>query len=222
VALFAFLRLPAVQPESRDAAQDAAHMQRLLSKPGLRVLLVAAMACGFCYSFLHLYSQFRLTDTGMSEAVAQRWLTLGQAAEILTLLGLATIQRWIGLKRVVQLGMFFIFARMLVMSADSPVWLLIGIQGLHGIDFAFAAVTIAIVAERMSTVETRARAQALTMLCLWGLGRVIGFVASGWAWDAFDGPEKWSRFFIIPMVVITLVSLLFAWRFPARVGRPSA
>lgn len=217
VAAFAFLRLPAVPPESRDDARDAEHMSRLLAKPGLRILLIAAMACGFCYSFLHLYSVFRLTDTGMSEAVAQRWLTLGQVAEILTLLCLAALQRWIGLKRVVQLGMFFIFARMLVMSTDAPVWMLIGVQGLHGIDFAFAAVTIAIVAERLSTAETRARAQALTMLCLWGVGRLVGFFASGWAWDAFDGPEKWSRFFIIPMIVITLVSALFAWRFPERI-----
>jgi len=221
VAAFAFIVLPTVPPESRDAARDAEHMSRLLAKPGLRILLVAAMACGFSYSFLHLYSAFRLTDTGMTEAVAQRWLTLGQAAEIITLLCLAAIQRWIGLKRVVQLGMFFIFARMVVMSTDAPVWMLIGVQGLHGIDFAFAAVTIAIVAERLSTAETRARAQALTMLCLWGLGRLIGFFASGWAWDAFDGPEKWSRFFIIPMVVVALVSLLFAWRFPTSVSAKS-
>lgn len=179
-------------------------------------LLLAAAACGFAYAFVHPYAQFRLTDAGLGAGAAQRALTLGQLCELLALLVLAALHRVLGMKRVMIIGFVALLLRMAVMSVEAPLWLLVSVQGLHGIDFAFAAITVAIIAETLSSPETRSRAQALVLLCLWGAGRFVGFIASGWAWDRFDGPEKWSQFFVMPAVVAGLAMLVFALRFPAK------
>jgi len=217
IALFAWSSLPEAPPASRgERALDWQHMRRLLGQPGLTSLLLAAAACGFAYAFVHPYTQFRFTDAGMGEGATQRGLTLGQLCEIIALLVLAALHKTIGMKRVLLLGMAALLLRMGVMSLDPPLWLLVSVQGLHGVDFAFAAVTIAIVAESLSSPETRARAQALSMLCLWGLGRFVGFFASGWAWDAYDGPDKWTFFFELPAIVVVSAMVIFAVNFPKR------
>lgn len=199
LAMAAFtLLLPSVNPP--ESAQRLGWKQRLgwdaltlLNHPDHRVVFITAALYSIPLAAFYAFTPLQLQELGFHRLSA--WMTLGQIMEILTLLALGgLLVRW-RLKWIFLIALGMGVVRFTLCALNNRAGLLAGIL-LHGLCYALYFITAQIYLDERVEAAWRVRAQALMSLMTSGVGNLIGFLGTGWWFNACAKPAgmQWPLF----------------------------
>jgi len=142
------------------------------------------------------------------------WMTLGQITEMMVMVSLAgLLARW-RLKWILAAGLGFGVLRYILCAVNSGPWLLAGVT-LHGFTFGLFFVTAQIYLNERIESAWRARAQALMSLMNAGVGNLVGYLGSGFWFQAntTSAGTHWQLFWggLAAAVFFVLLFFLFAY-----------
>ncbi|MBC2670106.1 MFS transporter [Novosphingobium piscinae] len=230
LALAAFsLTLPHTPPRPASDGVDALAWRRafgLLRQPVVAVLFVVTFIDSVVHNGYFVMADAFLTNrVGIAGNLSMVVLSLGQIAEILTMLALGRVLARLGWRVTMIVGILGHAARFLAFAflADS-VPAIIGVQLLHGICYAFFFATVYIFVDEVCPRDVRSSAQGLFNLLILGVGNVIAsalFPALTAAWTGADGTVDYSRLFLVPAGLATLGAVILALAFRPTTTAPA-
>jgi len=149
--------------------------------------------------------------------------TIGQVAEIVTMVILGTVLKKIGWKWTIILGILGHAARFAVFAFfDQPEHqaIIIAVQVLHGICYAFFFATLYIFVDAVFPKDIRTSAQGLFNLLVLGAGLVIAnfwFGSLKAQWTSPTGAVDYHKLFLVPtgLAFVAMVLLLFFFKPPS-------
>jgi len=215
------LTLPHTPPKPAAAGDGGfAWMKaaRFLVRPDLLILFVVT----FLDSVIHNGYFVMAGDFLGSPTVGIRpeWImpvmSIGQVAEIATMAVLGTVLARLGWKTTMAIGILGHAARFAVFAfLPQHQWLIIAVQVLHGICYAFFFATLYIFIDAAFPKDVRSSAQSLFNLLVLGLGDL----AAKWLFIPLqerltgDGGVDYRRLFLLPatMAVVAAAILLVAF-----------
>lgn len=213
IALAAFsLTLPHTPP-ARAEAGASAPMQaiRLLRDPVMLVLFVATLMDALVHQCYFQWTSPFLQQAGLAENWIMPAMSVGQIAEIasMAMLGWALVR--LGWKWTMVIGILAHAARFFIFAIGDPLWLMVAINVVHGMCYAFFFAAVYIFVDERCPRDARASAQGLFNLVILGIGPFVGSVLWGWLGDVFrraDGSVDFSRLFVAPAVLALAAALL--------------
>lgn len=232
-SLFALPHTPPAPRAARTTARDVLGLDALalLKRRDFLVFVIASvLACiplTFYYSFTNPY----LNEVGVANAAGK--MTLGQMSELLLMLAMPFVFRFVAIRGVLLLGLAAWTLRYLLLAfgdAGSGMWMFYLAILLHGVCYDFFFVAGQLYTDQVAPARLRSTAQGFITFATYGVGMLIGSFLAGGALDYFsttrDGivSRDWSRFWLSSAAMsaaITLLVLIF-FRASARVGVPDA
>ena len=218
-ALAAFsLTLPHTPPRPAAPGDKLAWVKamKLLSVPYVLVLFIVTLIDSTIHNgYFVLIGGFLKDAIKMPDNWIMAVTTIGQVAEIVTMVVLGTVLKKIGWKWTMLLGIAGHAVRFLVFAFfDKPEHqtLIIVVQVLHGICYAFFFATLYIFVDAVFPKDIRTSAQGLFNLLVLGAGLVI---ANFWfgalkAQHTVDGIVNYRKVFMVPTgLALAAVILLF-------------
>ncbi len=184
----------------------------------------------FYYTFTNLF----LNEIGVAQAASKQ--TLGQVSETFFMLLMPWFLLWLGVKRILLIGMLAWATRYVLFAFGDPgpaVWMLYAGILLHGICYDFFFVTGQIYVDQRADVRIRAAAQGFLAFVTLGLGLFLGAIVSGRVVEALTTggvgavAHDWNTIWLIPAAMAGVVLVLFAALFregsrtPQRVAQPA-
>jgi len=209
---------------------------KLLSVPYVLVLFIVTLIDSTIHNgYFVLIGGFLKDAIKMPDNWIMAVTTIGQVAEIVTMVVLGTVLKKIGWKWTMILGILGHTLRFLVFAfftQPENQAIIILVQVLHGICYAFFFATLYIFVDAAFPKDIRTSAQGLFNLLVLGVGLVIanfwfGSLKAGWT---VNGVADYHKLFLVPTglsVVATFLLLIF-FRPPnerpeqAMVGEPVA
>jgi len=150
------------------------------------------------------------------------WMSLGQISEIIALgvLGVLLV-RW-RLKWIIACGLGFGVLRFAFNALDGPVWVLAGVF-LHGCSFTLVLITAQIYLDQRVDKAWRARGQALLSLTTGGVGNLVGYLGTGWWWEACTTSDgtRWSLFWGVLALSVAAITGYFLTSYRGLGPRPT-
>jgi nucleoside transporter len=152
--------------------------------------------------------------------------TIGQVAEIVTMLILGAVLKKIGWKWTMILGILGHAARFAVFAFfDKPEHqaIIIAVQVLHGICYAFFFATLYIFVDAVFPKDIRTSAQGLFNLLVLGVGLVIAnfwFGSLKAQWTSATGVVDYHKLFLVPTGLAALATVLLLFLFRPPTVRP--
>jgi MFS family permease len=226
------LTLPHTPPRKDAEGLDRlawAKAFRMLSVPYVMLLFIVTLIDATVHN-----GYFVLVGGFLENAVKlpRNWImvvtTIGQVAEILAMLILGRVLLRLGWRWTMVIGIlghaarFFVFA---FFGNEDWQWLIIAIQVLHGICYAFFFATIYIFVDAVFPRDIRTSAQGLFNLLILGLGLAIAnflFIEIKEQYTSTEGVVAWDQIFLYPAALslggAVLLALFFRppTRGPAR------
>ena len=213
------LTLPPTPPQ-RDAPRKFAVGQaaEMLKDPsfalfvGLMFLLQVGTTFYFtrCPIFLH--------HVGISNRDLPVVVSIGPVVEVFLIFAMSRMNRRLGEKGMIALGLIAWVARYGIFALGAPVWLVIGSMLLHGPCFAFGRIAPTMYVERIAPPDAKASAQSLLSLVMEGAGILLGSLLAAVASDRLTSSAgtDWRTYWLIPGAAILVVLVLFLAGFRAR------
>jgi predicted MFS family arabinose efflux permease len=211
------LTLPHTPPR---ASEGTAWSQAfgLLRHPFVLVLWVVA----FVDSFVHnCYFNWTGVFLGSEQVgIASNWImpvmSIGQVAEILTMLVLGAVLKKLGWRWTLVVGVlghaarFFVFA-----NCAEHAWLVVFVNVLHGVCYAFFFATVYIFVDAYLPKDIRSSAQGLFNLMILGGGALLANTICGDVRAAYTtkGVTDWQGLFHLPMWIAIGAAALLALAF---------
>ncbi len=225
-ALAAFsMTLPATPP-ARGAAQGNAPLAaiRLLAVPSLLVLFVVTFLDALVHQCYFQWTSPFLERAGLPTNWIMPAMSIGQIAEIVTMGMLGTVLARFGWRATMAVGIAAHAARFFVFAIGDPLWLMVAINVVHGMCYAFFFAAVYIYVDEHFPQDARASAQGLFNLLILGLGPLAGSLLWGTLGDRFRtaaGGVDFGRLFQVPawLGVAAMVLLLVAFH-PRVVSAP--
>ena len=202
--------------DKRSAILEGLELMRFRS---FAVLIVVTGLVGIMLAFYFGCENFFLESIGINSKNTGAYMTIGQIAEIVVMLLVPVAVRKMGVKTTMILGASAWALRFGLSAYGKPQWLMIATIGLHGFAFGFFFVVAQMYVDRAASGDIKATAQNLLIFVVYGLGSVIGSVATGPIRKAFtttvDGVrrEDWSGVWMGPFVLTLLCIVVFALLF---------
>lgn len=227
-ALAAFsLTLPHTPPRKAVSGEDKlawVKAFRLLKHPYVLVLFIVTLIDSTIHNgYFVLIGGFLKDAIKMPDNWIMAVTTVGQVAEIVTMVVLGTVLKRLGWKWTMILGILGHAVRFAVFAFfDKPEHqaLIIVVQILHGICYAFFFATLYIFVDAVFPQDIRTSAQGLFNLLILGVGLIIanflfGYLKAAWT---IDGIVNWRKLFLVPtgLAAAAAFLLLFAFRPPAE------
>ncbi|MBX7166107.1 MAG: MFS transporter [Pirellulales bacterium] len=186
LGLFSLL-LPHTPPKSKEShAAGREGLLHLLREPSFVVFLVASFVLCIPLSFYYTLCNVFLSQCDYPyPAVLQ---TLGQISEVFFMAAMPLFVAWLGIKRMLAVGMLAWVVRYLFFGSMSFPLVIVGLI-LHGVCYDFYFVASYIYVDKKAEVSQRARAQSFFAIITLGLGMFVGSNASGWTKDYFHPPR---------------------------------
>lgn len=203
---------------------------RQLRRPFMAVLFLATMLDSVIHNSYFMMADSFLTDrVGIAGNVSMLVLSIGQAAEIATMMVLGVALSKLGWKTTLIIGTLGHAMRYLTFAflADY-VWVIVAAQIFHGICYAFFFATLYIFIDTESPGDLKASIQGLFNLVILGIGSVLAglifpqlLVALRTVQQGPDGPVimvDYTTLFLVPTALSLLAAglLLFGFRPPHR------
>jgi MFS family permease len=228
-ALAAFsLTLPHTPPR-----RDAAGLDRLawlkaaslLSKPYVLLLFIVTLIDSTIHNgYFVLIGGFLQGPIKMPDNWISAITTIGQVAEIATMLVLGAVLRRIGWKWTMIIGILGHALRFAVFAFfDKPEYqvVIVAVQVLHGICYAFFFATLYIFVDAVFPKDIRTSAQGLFNLLVLGVGLIIANFLFGYLkgqWTDAAGVVNYHKLFLVPtgMAVAAMVLLLLFFKPPSE------
>lgn len=149
-------------------------------------------------------------------------MSVGQIAEIASMAILGWALARLGWRWTMTLGVLAHAARFLVFAIGDPLWLMVAINVVHGMCYAFFFAAVYIFVDERCRRDARASAQGLFNLVILGVGPFAGSLLWGWLGDVFrlaDGSVNFTRLFLGPAALAFAAALLLAIGFRPRADR---
>jgi nucleoside transporter len=224
-ALAAFsLSLPATPPARAEGAPSAPlEAIRLLAIPAFLVLFMVTFLDAVVHQAYFQWTSPFLLHAGLPANWIMPAMSIGQIAEIGTMAVLGAVLAKFGWRTTLAVGIAAHAARFFVYSLGEPLWLIVGVNVVHGMAYAFFFAAVYIFIDERFPRDVRASAQGLFNLLILGIGPFLGGLLWGWLGDTLrrpDGQVDFQKLFLGPawMGVVAVVLLLIAFR-PEAVGR---
>jgi hypothetical protein len=237
LALAAYsLTLPRATPQSRGAADAGrtawAEAFSLLKKPFILVLWLVTLVDSFVHN-----AYFNWTGVFLGTAreaggvgIASNWITpvmsIGQVAEILTMVILGATLKTLGWRATMVVGILGHAARFLVYAMfPASAGMIIAVQVLHGICYAFFFATVYIFVDAHSPKSIRASAQGLFNLQILGIGALLANAICPWLLQSVytsDGVTDFTGLFMVPLTAASLAAIGLALFFRPPTPGPRA
>lgn len=203
---------------------------KLLRKPFVFVLFVVTFLDAFVHNLYFAWTGGFLsaaTDAG-GVGIAGNWImpvmTIGQVAELLTMVILGTVLAKLGWRMTMIVGILGHAARFAVYAFCSEYQsVIIAVQVLHGICYAFFFATVYIFIDEYLPKDIRTSAQGLFNMVIFGVGPLASFYFGPMLKTHYSSGStvQWNDLFLIPCGVALAATLVLAVCFhpPAK---PSA
>jgi MFS family permease len=225
LALAAFsLTLPHTPPKHAKEGESASALAwldaaKLLAHPFVFVLWIVALIDSFVHNCYFNWTGRFLASPQVG--IASNWITpvmsIGQIAEILTMFVLGAVLVRLGWKTTLIIGVLGHAARFAA-YAFFPQYpaLIVLIQVLHGICYAFFFATVYIFVDEYFPKHARASAQGLFNLMILGMGALLAGAICPMLFDKFvtNGASDFTSLFKVPMYLALLAAgllLLLFW-----------
>jgi MFS family permease len=213
LAAFSFC-LPHTPPKkaSEGAAEKLAWLEavKLLGHPFVLVLWLVTLVDAFvhnCYfNWTGGFLSTPVADGGVG--IAGNWvmpvMSVGQIMEMLTMFVLGATLKRLGWRTTMIIGILGHVARFTVYAyfPQYP-WVIVAVQILHGISYAFFFATVYIFADAFFPKDARASAQGLFNVMILGLGPLLANTICpylGQKTFAHDGITNYHALFLVPMI----------------------
>lgn len=234
LAAFSFC-LPHTPPRKagEGAAEKFAWLEalKLLKHPFVLVLWLVTLVDSFvhnCYfNWTGSFLGTSVHDGGVG--IPGNWImpamSVGQIAEMLTMLILGATLKRLGWRTTMIIGILGHAARFAVYAFFPQYqWLIIAVQILHGICYAFFFATVYIFADAYFPKDARASAQGLFNVMVLGLGALLANSICpylGQTVFTHDGITNYHALFLVPMICGILAAVTLALFFhPPKVTTP--
>jgi MFS family permease len=238
LALAAYsLLLPHTPPKKKvagttDGTERFAWLEafKLLKHPFVLILWLIT----FIDAFVHnLYFNWTGTFLGAAReaggvGVPGNWImpvmSLGQVSEILTMVVLGLVLKKLGWRFTMLIGILGHAARFAVYAFfPAHPWMIVSIQVLHGICYAFFFATVYIFVDSYFPKDVRSSAQGLFNVMILGLGVLAANSLGPWLLQSVftsAGVTDFRSMFLLPCLTAlgAAVLLAVAFRPPARTG----
>lgn len=195
---------------------------RLLRLSYILVLFVVTFVDATIHNGYFLMAGGFLEKIGIKPEYIMPVMSIGQVAEILTMAVLGVVLAKLGWRMTMVLGILGHAARFGIFAffPDLP-WLIVVVQVLHGICYAFFFATVYIFIDAAFPKDVRASAQGLFNLLILG----IGDLAAKWIFFPLhghltvDGVTNYKSLFLVPagMALGAAILLALFFRPPANV-----
>jgi nucleoside transporter len=227
IALAAFsLTLPHTPPAKQESGVSApVQAIKLLRDPVMFVLFVATLMDALVHQCYFQWTSPFLQNAGLAENMIMPAMSVGQIAEIGSMAALGWALARFGWKWTMTLGILAHAARFFVFAIGDPLWLMIAINAVHGMCYAFFFAAVYIFVDERCPRDARASAQGLFNLVILGIGPFAGSLLWGWLGDVFrnaDGSVDFQRLFIAPAVLALAAALLMMAAFHPRTAAVAA
>ena len=162
--------------------------------------------------------------------IASNWITavmsIGQVAEIVTMVVLGATLKRLGWRTTMVVGILGHAARFAVYAffPSSPS-MIIAVQVLHGICYAFFFATVYIFVDAYSPKNIRASAQGLFNLQILGIGVLLANMICPWLLQSVyttGGVTDFRSLFLLPMAAAAIAAIGLALFFRPPHARPAA
>ena len=235
LALAAFsLVLPKSAPQARPAGERTAWSEAfgLLKHPFILVLWLVTLVDSFVHN-----AYFNWTGVFLGTAreaggvgIASNWITpvmsIGQVAEILTMLVLGATLVKLGWRTTMVIGILGHAARFAVYALfPASAAMIIAVQILHGICYAFFFATVYIFVDAYSPKNIRASAQGLFNLQILGIGALLANFICPWLMQSVyttGGVTDFRGLFMVPLAAASIGAIALALFFRPPASGPAA
>ncbi|MCS7089399.1 MAG: MFS transporter [Verrucomicrobiota bacterium] len=220
------LTLPHTPPRKTTGGMDRLawlKAMRLLRRPYVFVLWLMTLVDAFL-----IYAYFNWTGLFLAvpaeeggPGISGNWImpvmSIGQVMEILTMLILGAVLKRLGWRTTLVLGVLGHTVRFAVYALfPQSQLLIILVQMLHGICYAFFFATVSIFVDAYFPKDSRASAQGLFNMMLFGFGNIAANFVCPWLRESVftrNGITDWQGMFLVPTVVSVLAALALATLF---------
>ena len=201
-------------PPKVDAVEKLAFKKafQLFNKPSFKILVIASLAISIVHQIYFIQAGPFLSHIGLKDSQIGPAMTIGQFAEIITMIFLGYFLKNLGFRKVITIGTVAYFARYAVFGTESlPVWLIVVSQALHGIRFAFFFAAAFMYVDRITDKDIRHSAQTVFGIIILGGGPVIGGWLSGFLQEYYtaNGVFNFSNFWYTIAGLSILTTLFF-------------
>jgi MFS family permease len=237
LALAAFsLVLPKTAPQDRPAAGSGrtawAEAFSLLKHPYILVLWLVTLVDSFVHNAYFNWTGVFLGTPREAGGVgiASNWITpvmsIGQVAEILTMVILGATLAKLGWRTTMVVGILGHAARFLVYAMfPASAGMIIAVQILHGVCYAFFFATVYIFVDAHSPKNIRASAQGLFNLQILGIGALLANAICPWLLQSVytsGGVTDFTGLFMVPLTAASLAAIALALFFRPPTSGPGA
>ncbi len=235
LAAFSFL-LPHTPPKKagEGAAEKLAWLEalKLLKHPFVLVLWLVTLVDSFVHNCYFNWTGMFLGADKLAGGVGipGNWImpvmSVGQIAEILTMFVLGTTLAKLGWRTTMIVGILGHAARFAVYAffPQHP-WLIIAVQILHGICYAFFFATVYIFADAYFPKDARASAQGLFNVMILGVGALLANTICPYLGQKIfthNGLTDFHGLFLVPMICGLAAAVALALFFnPPKVTAPA-
>jgi len=202
----------------------------LLRQPFILVLWLVTLVDSFVHNAYFNWTAVFLGTAREAGGVgiASNWITpvmsIGQVAEILTMFILGATLAKLGWRVTMIVGILGHAARFTVYALfPSSAAMIIGVQILHGICYAFFFATVYIFVEAFCPKDIRSSAQGLFNLQILGIGALLANSICPWLLQSVyttNGVTDFRGLFLVPVAAASLAALALALVFRPPTDRP--
>ena len=188
---------------ARGRRQRADEGDRAAEDPAMLVLFIATTMDALVHQCYFQWTSPFLQQAGLAENWIMPAMSVGQIAEIASMAALGWALARLGWRWTMTLGILAHAARFFVFAIGDPLWLMVAINVVHGMCYAFFFAAVYIFVDERCPRDARASAQGLFNLVILGIGPFAGSLLWGWLGDVFrtaDGAVDFSRLFLAPAV----------------------
>lgn len=222
------LTLPHTPPKKGGDDVDALAWRRaigLLKKPFVAVLFFVTFIDSVVHNGYFVMADSFLTNrVGIAGNLSMVVLSLGQIAEVLTMLVLGTVLGKLGWRKTMIVGILGHAARFLAFSfLSDSIPAIVAVQLLHGICYAFFFATVYIFVDEAFPKDVRSSAQGLFNLLILGIGNMVAsyfFPNLVAKLTGADGVVDYRTLFLVPAGLATLGALVLAFAFHPPTAAP--
>jgi nucleoside transporter len=191
---------------------------KLLGNPFVLILFIVTFIDSTIHNGYFVVIDGFLQKVGISANMSMVVSSIGQVAEIVTMLILGAVLKKLGWKTTLILGIFGHAARFGIFAffgTPENQWLIIAVQVLHGICYAFFFVTVYIFVDAVFPKDIRSSAQGLFNLLILGVGMVVAskIFPQLLAKYTSNGVVDYKQLFLVPtgmaLAGIVLLALFF-------------
>ncbi|HLJ96236.1 MAG TPA: MFS transporter [Gemmataceae bacterium] len=203
---------PPAEGESSLAWLEA---MKLLGLPFVFILWVVTFADAAVHQcFFSWTARFLEGRVGIPGNWVTPVMSIGQIAEILTMFILGACLKALGWRLTMVIGILGHAARFAVfaLAPDYP-WLVVSINLLHGICYAFFFATVYIFVDEYFPKDIRSSAQGLFNLMILGIGPLVANSACPWLFDQVftqNGVTDFQSLFLVPGGVALVAAVVLA------------